>query len=505
MASPLDEMTKLLAGLSLGSSCMKTLESLRILLASVSLNELKDYAPKIDIDRIYNCLATSNRDQIDLTCEILKRILGTIPIGHALNKYEDLFLKGLTHSENRVKELIFQELQMAADDKLACEQLSTKMEILLTCVQLVGSDEESIAGKASKVLMSLARQGSSANVLISPPIVEEMRIVSRKNDIVRYRIYDILITYCCVSQDNLTFCEENQLINSLSAEVSTGDILVQLNALELITTLASCQHGRHYLERQGIIQKLAGNLDEATADPLASLLVPGLMKFFGALAHFQPDILAKYPNFTNTMFNLIDDPDISLRMIAIETLSFIAIGRDGKLALNQQGSKLEIAIKTIGSLFTHAYNDVRLKALNSFAELTHIPSTTTDEELQIIVERWFHLLDKPIQLIMNIMKQPFKDLRFSSLSILLQLVDQTWAQKLMSQQPGFLEFLLDRRAEPDKECLELKFNVVKKLSESINPAATIWSDYCMAQMRDHVREGCWFARAQSAVAFESGP
>jgi 26S proteasome non-ATPase regulatory subunit 5 len=169
-----------------------------------------------------------------------------------------------------------------------------------------------------------------------------MRIVSRKNDVVRYRIYDILITYCCVSQDNLTFCEENQLINSLLAEVSTGDILVQLNALELITTLASCPHGRDYLERQGIIQKLAGNLDEATADPLASLLVPGLMKFFGALAHFQPDVLAKYPNFTNTMFNLIDDPDISLKMIAIETLSFIAIGRDGKLALNQQGPELLI-------------------------------------------------------------------------------------------------------------------------------------------------------------------
>ena len=48
MASPLDEMTKLLAGLSLGSSCMKTLE-------------LTDYAPKIDIDRIYKCLATSNK------------------------------------------------------------------------------------------------------------------------------------------------------------------------------------------------------------------------------------------------------------------------------------------------------------------------------------------------------------------------------------------------------------------------------------------------------------
>jgi 26S proteasome non-ATPase regulatory subunit 5 len=227
---------------------------------------------------------------------------------------------------------------MAADDEQACEQLSTKMELLQSCLQAVGSDDSSIAGKASKVFMSLARQRSAASVLVSPPIVEEMRIVSRRNDVVRYRIYDILITYCCASQENLTFCEEKELISSLLAEVLIGDILVQLNALELITTLASCQHGRDYLERQGIIQKLAGNLDEATADPLASLLVPGLMKFFGALAHFQPDVLARYPNFTNTMFNLIDDSDVSMRMIAIETTSFIATERDGKFARNQPES-----------------------------------------------------------------------------------------------------------------------------------------------------------------------
>lgn len=51
----------------------------------------------------------------------------------------------------------------------------------------------------------------------------------------------------------------------------------------------------------------------------------------------------------------------------------------------------------------------------------------------------------------------------------------------------------------------MKFNIVKRLSESLNPESKIWSEYCMAQMRDHVREGLWFARAQSTVALESGP
>ena len=233
--------------------------------------------------------------------------------------------------------IFYLQLQTAADDKNASEQLATKVEMLISCLRAVGSDDATIASKASKVFISLARQGDAANILVSPPIVEEMRIVSSKSDVVRYRIYDIIMTYCCASEEKLTFCEENQLIHSLLEEVSTGDILVQLNALELVTTLGSCQHGRDFLDRRGTIQKLASNLDGATADPLASLLVPGLMKFFGALAHFQPNMMLKYPNFTNTMFNLIDDSDVSLRMISIETLSFIASGPNGKSALNEQG------------------------------------------------------------------------------------------------------------------------------------------------------------------------
>lgn len=67
---------------------------------------------------------------------------------------------------------------------------------------------------------------------------------------------------------------------------------------------------------------------------------------------------------------------------------------------------------------------------------------TIDEDVQKIIEHWFYMLNpKPIQFIMNVTKQPFRDLRFSALNILLQLVRHNWAQKLMSQEPG-TKFLL---------------------------------------------------------------
>ena len=61
MASPLDEMTKLLAGLATGSNSKKTVESLKTVVASISPSELREYVPKIDIDRLFTCFATSDR------------------------------------------------------------------------------------------------------------------------------------------------------------------------------------------------------------------------------------------------------------------------------------------------------------------------------------------------------------------------------------------------------------------------------------------------------------
>ena len=58
------------------------------------------------------------------------------------------------------------------------------------------------------------------------------------------------------------------------------------------------------------------------------------------------------------------------------------------------------------------------------------------------MEHWFGELDaKPIPLVLNVMKQPFKDLRHASLDIFLKLSPQPWAQKVMSQQPGWINYL----------------------------------------------------------------
>lgn len=65
------------------------------------------------------------------------------------------------------------------------------------------------------------------------------------------------------------------LLDRLTTEVTTGDVLTQLNALELMTPLALDPSGMALLDQGGVIAKLQYLLSLAETDPMAALLMPG--------------------------------------------------------------------------------------------------------------------------------------------------------------------------------------------------------------------------------------
>jgi 26S proteasome non-ATPase regulatory subunit 5 len=65
------------------------------------------------------------------------------------------------------------------------------------------------------------------------------------------------------------------LLPALIAELHGSDILLHVNALELLTKLALCEHGLQYLKQHGILNALANKLMAVSEDPLASLTLPG--------------------------------------------------------------------------------------------------------------------------------------------------------------------------------------------------------------------------------------
>jgi len=66
------------------------------------------------------------------------------------------------------------------------------------------------------------------------------------------------------------------LLPHLIAELSKeDDILLRLNCLELLATLAGSQHGLAYIDREGVLTKLEHILNDIEEDPFGSLILPG--------------------------------------------------------------------------------------------------------------------------------------------------------------------------------------------------------------------------------------
>lgn len=85
----------------------------------------------------------------------------------------------------------------------------------------------------------------------------------------------MLIQICKLSLAALENTHHSGLLQQLLNEVHKDDILVQLNAIEMLSDLTMVDHGLVYLDQQGIVGKLESMMGELDSHPLGNLLLPG--------------------------------------------------------------------------------------------------------------------------------------------------------------------------------------------------------------------------------------
>ncbi|KAK3730010.1 hypothetical protein QZH41_000964 [Actinostola sp. cb2023] len=107
----------------------------------------------------------------------------------------------------------------------------------------------------------------------------------------------------------------------------------------------------------------------------------------------------------------------------------------------------------------------------------------------------------PLESLATVAKQPFEEFRCGALKLMISLAKYEWAQQDMVVCPGYLEYLLDRRTEPEKSGKELKYELIVELIHSTSSRQVFDVPYLL-KLREYEREGPFFAKAQAAVAFE---
>ncbi|XP_069676869.1 26S proteasome non-ATPase regulatory subunit 5 isoform X3 [Periplaneta americana] len=482
---------------------MHLLSELKIAFGALSYSQQKSILCSLKLDQIFDCLNSSRTEQIVLTCDVLILFLSILEPRVVFEQYEEALKRALRHPVPCVKQFVLKELQRAVSDDSLMQRLYHQESLILSMITCVRHEDMSVANSAVTLLVKFGSSQLGLHVLYSDSVVACLKETMAERDVIRFRVYEVVVELSVHTEAGLQKGHISGLLPALIAELSGEDVLLQMNALELLTKLALCEHGLQYLQQQGVLNALANRATTINDDPLASLTLPGLIKFFGNVTQSRPkEVFAEYPNIVTTLFETFDSPDLVLLGVAMETVGYIGTSVEGKYMLDSLDDTMDQTMKKLAHKISNLPTELRVRAMNTVANLLQLKLPDQNSQSLAITKSWFEKMAvNPMELIMSVCRQPFTELRLAGMQVLQVLAEQQWGQECINSTPGLIEFLLDRSIETNKLCKDAKFEVVKTVVESPT-AGTTFDTVTLLRFREYVREGPFFVEAQTEVAIE---
>ncbi|KAG7498946.1 26S proteasome non-ATPase regulatory subunit 5 [Solea senegalensis] len=501
MAASIESLLEEISGVQ---DPIEELQGLKTALLAIPANALRGSVSGLRLGVIFSLLNSSRGEQVELCVDILERILTVLSPEHVVQNYRAELQAGLTHPNEEVKILALVQIGRIVEHRDAATEILHDHDILRAVIQCIAEEKMAVAKQAIRSLSKLSQCKPGLDKLFQTDLLKVMKDVMAASDIVRYRIYELVVEISSVSPISLGYCANSSILSQLLSELSGDDVLIRATAIEMVTTLAHSQHGRQYLAQQGIMEKLSNMIIGSEADSFSSLYLPGLVKFFGnlAIADSPQQVCETYPAFQNKVFEMTLDADPVMLGVALDTLGLLGSTVEGKQVLQKTGEKFKTVLTKMSQLANSAATELRVRSLDAISQLLTLQPEQQTEDLLALTESWFqHLSDHPMDMIRSISTQPFPELYCVALGIFSAIAAQPWGQKLMISTPGFMEFILDRSTGKSKEAKDAKFELVGTLVSSSTAADILGSQHYI-HLKAYLREGPYYVSAVAAVGIE---
>lgn len=99
---------------------------------------------------------------------------------------------------------------------------------------------------------------------------------------------------------------------------------------------------------------------------------------------------------------------------------------------------------------------------------------------------------------LNFCRNPFPDIKIAALTFLKVIVTPVWGQKALEQTAGFIEFLMDRNIEFNKDAIHEKYQIIEILSQS----NAVFDTVSLGQLKKYVRQGAFYVEGVMDVVAE---
>ncbi|XP_028919524.1 26S proteasome non-ATPase regulatory subunit 5 [Ornithorhynchus anatinus] len=501
MAGPVLQLLREVARLE---EPLEELRALHSALQTLPTNVLREQAAELRLGPLFLLLNVNHREQTALCVSILERCLQAMePLHIARNLREELH-RGLSHPDDSVKVLTLSQVERIVENSDAVSEILNNPELLKQVIYCIGDEKLAVAKAVIKSLSRISLTQAGMECLFESNLLDDLKNVMKTSDIVRYRVYELIVKISSVSAESLNYCTNTGLVTQLIRELTGEDVLVRATCIEMVTSLAHTPHGRQYLAQEGIIDKISNIIVGADSDPFSSFYLPGFVKFFGNLAIVDSpqQICERYPVFLEKVFEMAEGQDPTMIGVAVDTIGILGSNVEGKQVLQKTGSRFEHLLTRIGHQAKNAPTELKIRCLDAVSTLFHLPPDQQTEDLLRMTESWFSSLTRePLELFRGISTQPFPELHCAALKVFTAIANQPWAQKLMFSSPGFVEYIVDRSVEHDKPSKDAKYELVKALANSKTTAEIFGNQYYL-KLRSYLSEGPYYVKPVSTTAVE---
>ncbi|CAL1567716.1 unnamed protein product [Knipowitschia caucasica] len=483
---------------------VEPLQRLKTALFSVPLSAVRDSVSGQRLGVIFTLLNSNSREQIELCVEILERILTALSPVHVATNYRAELQGGLQHNSEAVKILALTQIGRIVEHPEAVTQILNNYDLLCAVINSIGEEKISVAKQAIQSLSKLSHSKAGLDKLFQSDLLKTIKDVMGVSDVVRYRIYELVVGVSSFSPVSFGYCVNSGLISRLLDELTGEDVLIRVTAVEMVTTLAQSLHGRQFLTHEGIMDQISNMIRGAETDPFSSLYLPGLVKFFGnvAIMDSPQQVCETYPAFQSKVFEMALDSDPAMIGVGLDTLGLLGSTVEGKQVLQKTGEKFKSVLVRISHHASIGATELRVRSLEAISQLLSLQPEQQTDDLLALTESWFLLLSNhPMDMIHKISTQPFPELHCCALRIFTAIASQPWGQRLMMSTPGFMEFVLDRSTSRSKDAKDAKFELVGELVSSSSATEILGSQNCL-RLKTYLREGPYYVTAVAAVGTE---
>lgn len=456
------------------------LDNLSKILTTANPRDVQQACQELDLTNLFHCVNSLPDEKIfEEHLRTFGRFLESLSINEMFSKYFDCILQGLNAKNIVVLEIWLKKIVkplFSSEGLLKNTLPKTEINrIIKFVIRLLLCRNTSISCTSHDILTyaakSLREEFFTDEVLDTFKKTKDHEFSSEKDrDEFMIRFYSVFVEIASISPVLLDIVKNNGYFDKMleySKAKLEMDTLIAFNIIKLYTDLASTTYGLEYIENSTPILSFITKkiLDFDDFNSIEAMVFPGYVNFFIKVAQLNSDVLKQYSPVMDKLIQYCKEentPD-DLKILTIESVAFLCNKTEYKLYF---ADKMKIFLDRIAAIINGCKMDWKERTLLALNEIFEVNGADPESKATILTEQWYQYLNSlncGLERFIILAQEPFLEVRIPSINFIRILATTIWGQKVLAQQKGFLDYLLNRSTESTKEGREAKFAVVREL------------------------------------------